>query len=253
MPSPFPGMDPYLEGSLWTTLHFTLGAEIVRQLAPRLRPRYVALPVERFVVEISTNTDLASSSIYPDAAVVPAGSPPVSPGGTVAADAPLQLATVVPEAVPHLSVEIRDAANRRLVTALEILSPANKRGAGRAEYLFKRGRLLRSPAHLVEIDLLRTGRRLPMQQPLPLAPYFVFVGRAEERPMIDVWPVGLAQSLPAVPIPLLPGDEEATLDLQAAFTAAYDLLGYDLLVDYSRPPEVDLTEEERAWLEVHIL
>ncbi|RLT43090.1 MAG: DUF4058 family protein, partial [Chloroflexi bacterium] len=44
MPSPFPGMAPYLEGPLWTTLHFTLGAEIVRQLAPRLRPRYLVLP-----------------------------------------------------------------------------------------------------------------------------------------------------------------------------------------------------------------
>jgi hypothetical protein len=49
MPAPFPGMDPYLEGSLWTTFHFAFGAEIVRQLAPRLRPRYLVLPVERFV------------------------------------------------------------------------------------------------------------------------------------------------------------------------------------------------------------
>jgi uncharacterized protein DUF4058 len=46
MPSPFPDMDPYLEGALWTTFHFALGAEIVRQLAPRLRPRYLVLPVE---------------------------------------------------------------------------------------------------------------------------------------------------------------------------------------------------------------
>ena len=29
MPSPFPGMDPYLEGALWTTVHFSLSAEIV--------------------------------------------------------------------------------------------------------------------------------------------------------------------------------------------------------------------------------
>lgn len=51
MPSPFPGMDPYLEGSLWTTFHFAFGAELIRQLAPRLRPRYLALPVERLVID----------------------------------------------------------------------------------------------------------------------------------------------------------------------------------------------------------
>jgi hypothetical protein len=52
MPSPFPGMDPYLEGALWTTVHFSLSAEIVRQLAPKLRPRYLVLPAERFVTEM---------------------------------------------------------------------------------------------------------------------------------------------------------------------------------------------------------
>jgi Protein of unknown function (DUF4058) len=41
MPSPFPGMDPYLEGSLWTTFHFSLAAEIVRQLSPKVPPRYL--------------------------------------------------------------------------------------------------------------------------------------------------------------------------------------------------------------------
>ena len=51
MPSPFPGMDPYLEGALWTKVHFSLSAEIVRQLAPKLRPRYLVLPAERFAME----------------------------------------------------------------------------------------------------------------------------------------------------------------------------------------------------------
>jgi hypothetical protein len=68
MPSPFPGMDPYLEGALWTTFHFAFGAEIVRQLAPRLRPRYLVLPVERFV--IATSDDIAiTANIYPHVGV----------------------------------------------------------------------------------------------------------------------------------------------------------------------------------------
>lgn len=69
MPSPFPGMDPYLEGALWTTLHHGLGTEIVRQLAPKLRPRYVALPVERFVMDMTSGVSVTTTSIYPDVSV----------------------------------------------------------------------------------------------------------------------------------------------------------------------------------------
>jgi hypothetical protein len=206
MPSPFPGMDPYLEGALWTTLHHGLGTEIVRQLTPKLRPNYIALPVERFLIDNS----------------------------------------------PDVSVEIRDTSQRRLVTAIEILSPTNKRGAGNQEYLAKRQRLLLSTVHLLEIDLLRMGERVPMQQPLPDAPYFVLLSRAEERPMTEVWPIALDQALPTVPVPLLLGDDDVLLDLQAAFTAAYDLPGYDLIIDYTQPPDVPFTEGEAEWVERHL-
>ena len=239
MPSPFPGMDPYLEGSLWTTFHFGFGAEIVRGLAPRLRPRYLVLPVERFVTETSADVAI-TASIYPDVGV--AKGTRESPASYVSSstDAPLQLATVIPEAVPHVSIEIRDTANRQLVTAIEILSPTNKRGEGRIEYLSKRRRILLSTAHLLEIDLLRQGQRVPMQQPLPAAEYFILLSRAENRPITGVWPVTLSQTLPAVPIPLLPGDADVLLDLQQTFTSVYDLLGYDLAIDYTQPPEMPL-------------
>jgi Protein of unknown function (DUF4058) len=236
MPSPFPGMDPYLEGSLWTTFHFAFGAEIVRQLAPRLRPRYLVLPVERFVLE--TVDDIAiTANIYPDVAVAKSAreTPAVyAPSATVS---PLHLATVIPEAVPHVSIEIRDTANRQLVTAIEILSPTNKRADGRMEYLSKRRRILLSTAHLLEIDLLRQGQRLPMRDPLPPAEYFILLSRAENRPITEVWPLVLRDPLPAVPVPLLLGDSDVSLDLQHTFTATYELLGYDLAIDYTRPPE----------------
>lgn len=248
MPSPFPGMDPYLEGSLWSTVHTQLSAEIARQLAPRLRPRYLALTTERFVTVMPEDVAIATCAIIPDVSVAQVGRGPTPAAGTALAP-PLRLATVMPESLPHVTVEIRDRANRRLVTAIEVLSAANKRADGYEEYLAKRHRLLLSAVHLLEIDLLRQGERVPMQQPLPESPYFVLLSRSAERPMTEVWPVRLDEPLPTVPVPLLPGDPDVPLDLQAAFAAVYDAVGYDLAVDYSRPPEVPLPALDAAWAE----
>ena len=251
MPSPFPGMDPYLEGSFWTTVHFSLSAEIARQLAPKLRPRYLVLADERFVTEAETleGVMVTRTDIYPDVGLVESGPPSLSDRGAAIAPAPLRLATAMPSRVPHVTVEIRDTANRELVTVIEVLSPTNKRGDGRREYLAKRQHILLSTAHLMEIDLLRSGQRVPMQQPLPPAPYFAFLSRAESRPLTDVWPIALNDPLPVVPVPLLPGDSDVPLDLQLAFTTIYDLFGYDLAIDYSRSPEIPLEGDAAAWAE----
>jgi uncharacterized protein DUF4058 len=115
--------------------------------------------------------------------------------------------------------------------------------------LAKRGRILHSSVHLVEIDLLRAGRRVPMREPLPSVPYFVFVTRVEDRPKTAVYPIPLDRPLPSVPIPLLPGDADVHLHLQQALTNVYDLLGYDLAVDYTRPAEMPLPAETATWAE----
>jgi hypothetical protein len=251
MPSPFPGMDPYLEGSLWTSVHFTLSAEIVRLLAPRLRPRYLVLPVERFVMETTEGVTVSTTAFYPDVRVAVGRGPSSHPQETLAVPAPLLLATEIPAMVPHVTIEIRDVAQRQLVTAIEVLSPTNKRGEGREEYLAKRRRLLLSTAHLLEIDLLRRGQRVPMQQALPPAPYFVFLSRAGQRPLTEVWPIAMGDRLPVVPVPLLPWDADVALDLQAALDSSYELLGCDLALDYSQAPEVPL-EEDAAWVEARL-
>lgn len=134
-----------------------------------------------------------------------------------------------------------------MVAVIEILSPINKRGEGRQEYLTKRRRILLSSAHLLEIDLLREGERLSMQQPLPPVPYFVFLSRTERRPLTEIWPIHLDESLPIVAVPLLPGDADVPLDLQEAFTASYDLIGYALVVDYQQPPVIPLPAVYSAW------
>jgi hypothetical protein len=249
MPSPFPGMDPYLEGALWTTVHFSLSAEIVRQLAPKLRPRYLVLPAERFVTETLESVAISTADIYPDVSAAETRSVAATAQGTSIAPAPLELATIIPTPIPHVTIEIRDTANRQLVTAIEVLSPTNKRGDGRLEYLAKRRRILLSTAHLLEIDLLRQGQRVPMQKPLPAASYFIFLSRAAKRPLTEIWPISLKAPLPVVPIPLLPGDADVALDVQQVFTTTYDLLGYDLALDYTKAPEIPLSQEDMIWAE----
>jgi len=241
-------MDPYLEGSLWTTVHSHLSGEIARQLSPKLRPKYLALPMERFVVAVPEGVSIATASVYPDVGVSRTTVTETGTGATAVLSAPQRIATVLPESIPHITIEIQDVKHRRLVTAIEVLSPYNKRGEGREEYLEKRARVLQSTAHLLEIDLLRKGLRLPMQKPLPPGHYFVFVGRAHDRPLTDVWPIALDQPLPTeIPVPLLPGDPDVFLDLQQALKNVYEVGSYDLALDYTKPPEVPLEAKEAAW------
>ena len=258
MPSPFPGMDPYIEGSEWSSFHAEFCVEIARQLRPQLRPKYVAVTNKYFMTD--TPEDLVVSTqngiehklkTAPDVGIARASMQPVlgSRSAVAVQQAPLQVATVMPELVPQYVVEIRDVNARTLVTLIEILSPANKRGEGYAEYVEKRRKVLLSSAHLLELDLLRKGKRVPMRTALPATPYFVFLSRAHKRPLTEVWPVTLAEALPVVPVPLLYDDEDVVLDLQAAFTNTYDAIGFDLLVNYRKPPDVPLDDaKQNEWV-----
>ncbi|MBE7532074.1 MAG: DUF4058 family protein [Chloroflexi bacterium] len=244
MPSPFPGMDPYLESYEWTSVHHSLSAQIARQLAPKVRPKYIVRLAERFVVEVSNDLELSRANIYPDVGVAEAKA---MYQVETASERPLRLATFMPAKVPHVTIEIRHVVDGALVTAIEIISPTNKRGEGYRQYLEKRELVLASETHLLEIDLLSMGRRVPMRDPLPDAPYFVFLSRVEKRPYLDVWPVQLDEPLPTVPVPLLPDDPDVSLDLQLALTTMYDELGFDLSVDYRQPPEIPLEGKTAVW------
>jgi hypothetical protein len=247
MPSPFPGMDPYPEGTLWMSVHTSLAVEIVRQLTPKLRPRYMALTTRRYVVDVAGDVDVTIEGNYPDVSVVRSESDELGTLATGVLPSVSRLTTLIPESIPQISVEIHEAKNRRLVTVIEVLSPTNKRGDGRDEYLAKRNKILLSKTHLIEIDLLRRGRRVPMKDMLPPAPYFVFVSRSTLRPLTDVWPILLNQTLPTVAVPLLNGDADATLDLQEALTSVYDSCGLDLAIDYTNSCEVPLPPKAAAW------
>ena len=256
MPSPFPGMDPYLEGEMWQEFHDRLANQISTQLMSVLAPKYVALLAKRYVLDrplLGIFDFPAERVFYPDVHVVaPAGMQPaaVHGGAAVAVAEPVvELPSPVSEEVPLLGVEIRDVAQRRLVTLIEILSPVNKRGEGAREYAERRMELLQTQTHLLEFDLLRRGRRIQLLGEPPPAPYYVYLSRVSRRPLTQIWPISLREPLPAVPVPLLHPDPDVPLDLQAAVSACFDLVGYERLLDYSGPPPPpELDEQDAAWV-----
>lgn len=250
MPSPFPGMDPYLEErAIWPDLHQRLIAYISEALQPQLRPKYVARIGER--VQLAA----PRRSYVPDALLVrtarePAPALETSETETPAADEP-QIVAFPDEARRVIEIIYRESGE--VVTLIEVLSPANKEGEGREQYLRQQADLLATKVNLVEIDLLGYGqetalaRRAMLGEP-PDWRYRVSVSRGRRRHELEVYAVSLRQRLPRPRIPLRPPDPDAVLDLPAVFNRCYDVGGYDLLVDYSQPPPTPLRESERTWL-----
>lgn len=257
MPSPFPGMDPYLEGEIYQEFHDRLANQISGQLMPLLAPKYVALLAKRYVLDRPALGifDVPQERIfYPDVHVVTAPRAPATTEpereSTLLSEPPVELPSILPEEVPVLSVEIRDVAERRLVTMIEILSPVNKRGEGVRDYAERRMELLRTRVHLLEIDLLRRGTRIQLAGEPPPASYYVYLSRWQRRPYTQIWPISLRDRLPTVPVPLLPPDSDVPLDLQSAVDACFELVGYHRLLDYTQPPPPpDLDTDDAAWLD----
>ncbi len=242
MPSPFPGMDPYLEGHLWPDVLAALAAQIRQQLTPVLRPRYAARLAVYVVEDTSPEADIGI--MYPDVETLRTRP---SERREIREDAPAALSQPPPPAAPlvvalplpvevHITgVEIRDAASNELITELEILSPVNKREPGLTVYREKRRRLYRAGVHLVEIDFIRRGTRPVAHPRIPPAPYLVTITRAHAATM-EVWPIEMGDRLPVIPVPLRAPDADVALDLQAALAAVYEAAAYDLSIDYGEAP-----------------
>lgn len=248
MPSPFPGMDPYIEMSSWGGFHSNLAVELQRRINPLVTPRYVARVEERVYLE----------SQYPERAIVPDIS--LARAQRPASTIPIRSAVAELEPAPYLAalpdertepyLELVDTLSNEVVTVIEILSPTNKRRGsdGFSEYRKKWLAVLRSPAHLVEIDLLRAGERPSTMQPLkPNTDYCVLVHRANKRPVIDVYEWPLRRSLPPLPIPLANGDPDVWIDLQSAFETIYEGAGFQFILPYHQPLAPPLRESDQSW------
>jgi hypothetical protein len=138
----------------------------------------------------------------------------------------------------------------RLVATIEVLSPTNKErgGYGWELYLRKRQAALVCGVHLVEIDLLRGGTRLPMRDPWPESPYTLLVARAGQQFTCEVWPAYFHLPVPVIPIPLAAPDADVALALQPLIDSIYSRLRYDETIDYGKPLVPALTGAEVGWL-----
>lgn len=245
MPSPFPGMNPYLEQSdAWEDFHqdflvraretlmSEVGENYLVKIEARLYLHELSMEERRFVGRADVAVASRVGGLQPAAATCVA--------------APVQLVLPAVDVQRQAYLEIRDRRNRRIVTVVELLIPANKSpGADRDAYLGKRGEILAGQTHLVEIDLRRGGAR-PRPPELPPCDYYALASRYEDRPNVGFWPIDLRERLPIVAVPLAAPDPDAHLDLQAALDRAYDAAGFGSYI-YSETPEPPLSEEDTAW------
>jgi hypothetical protein len=217
MPSPFPGMDPYLESEqLWPGFHHQLVTCLYQILLPGL--------VDKYRARVSQRSYVTEQALF---------------------------TSIVREEHHEEYIEIRQRSDGRMVTLLDVVSPANKTNdSGRNAYLTKRreGRAL--GASLVEIDLVIQGQ--PMldysREGLPDWDYAVTVTRSTQPDRFEIYTATLQKRLPRFKLPLASDDRDTVVDLHTAFTRTYDQGNFSAKIDYQRDPVVPLPDEDRSWL-----
>jgi hypothetical protein len=186
----------------------------------------------------------------PDVLVVGGGDPRTGRTAAAVLETPgVEVLVPAPAMLHQRFLEIRDLREgERVVTAVEVLSPSNKRpGVGRDDYAAKRGRVLSSRTNLVEIDLLRIGPRMGALGAPEGVDYSILIARAATRPHARLIPFGVRDPVPPFPLPLTPEDDEPSIDVTALLTDVYESGRYWMRLDYTRPPEPPLKPEDEAW------
>lgn len=251
MPSPFPGMNPYLEHRrVWPGFHELFVGALTQALNARLGAAYIALVEEQIYLH-RLGDDAAQFLGRADVGVAASGvarEPGGAPTGVGVLAAPVTVTVPFAYAEALSRVEVRTRDGDRLVTVIEMLSPTNKRpGWHREQYLQKRAEVMHGDAHFVEIDLLRGWERMPMEAAAaPPSAYRVLVSRAEDRPDAGLWPVGLRDPLPVIPVPLRLPDPAVQVDLQERLHHVYDVGTYWKLM-HRLEPEPPLGPADAEW------
>lgn len=245
MPSPFPGMNPYLENpELWPEVHSRLIVALADALNPQIIPKYRAA-IDRRVYTLEGSETLLVG--IPDVTVEQRGSDPGTPSVDKAATrsnvaiavpptSPVKVKVPMPLEIRESYLQIKEISTGEVITSVEILSPTNKRpGKGRNAYEEKRREVLSSRTHLVEIDLLRSGQPMALAAGAVKSHYRILVSRSEQRPQADLYAFNLADQIPPFSIPLKESDPEPVVDLQALLNEIYDRAGYKVVIDYALP------------------
>jgi hypothetical protein len=224
MPSPFPGMDPFLEHpAYFGGLHTCLMVEITSALQPALPDHYFA------DVEVRRWLEPARGPTHPD-------------------DEHRQC---------FVEMRTRHGHKERVVATIGMMTPGNKTVGDQSRKLFlsrQKDVLNAATSHLIEIDLLRGGRHatIAIEELLPSQAgpfdYHVCVRRFDQPGKLQIYAFELPDCLPRIGVPLLPGDGEVPLDLQAVFNRCYDMGPYRKRVHYTLdridPP---LVRKRVAW------
>lgn len=259
MPSPFPGMDPFLEDpAKWGGVHQRLIVSISDYLGDVLSPHFVAWIEER--VYIIRPDELERGVIVPDVYLVrrPDAGERAPSAGVITA--PTLVEPIYDPVIHDYFIEIRDTASQELITTLEVLSPSNKtpNSQGREAFLHKRSTVRSSGVHWIEIDLLRAGERPPAVD--RGHDYYVLLKRGRPLAPNEIWFFDLPDRLPTVAVPLCPPFEDVPLDLQIMVDTVYARGHYADGIDYTRsvpPPRLRpadaawAAERVRAWQAAH--
>jgi hypothetical protein len=258
MRSPFPGMDPHLESPThWSDFHPTF-IQMIRAALNGVLPQNYVARIDEIVSLIPPVSEIPDESVHvPDVLVLQrSGASPTPPRAAGAGAAVLEPPKPVTlEAVTFLDertevvIKIVRLPELELVTVIELLSPTNKYGGGRAEYLQKRREFLRLPVNLVEFDLIRAGPRLPFRTPFPSGHYFGLVTRATDVERTQAYGWTVRDPWPAIPIPLREPDADVAIDLALAFAQAFEMGRYGELIDYTKPaPRPAFAPADAEWV-----
>lgn len=248
MPSPFPGLDPYLENpELWPEVHHRLITAIAIAIAPPVRPKYrVAIEKRIYLSEVEDN-DLVG---IPDVTVFSKPSTANQSASILTLPSryePIAVTVPISEETREGYLEIREVGTSRVITVIEILSPKNKRaGGGREAYESKRQQVLASPSNLVEIDLLRGGTPMPIRGGTQ-SDYRILISRGDRRPRSELYAFTVRDEIPPFPLPLQSGDVQVQVELQPLLSQVYDQAGFDLAVDYTQSAIPPLKGEDAVW------
>ena len=255
MPTPFPGMDPYLErAEVWEEVHTRLIVAIADALGPQVRPKYRVGVEQRTYLAVLTPDEYELVG-KPDVlvAALRRQAQPVQATTTAAGIAPRVAQLPMSEEIIERHLAVRDVLTGEVITVIELLSPTNKLTRdGRRQYARKRQQILGSATHFIEIDLLRVGEPLPfrVQDDDAQSDYRIIISRALARPQAAVYLFTIRDPIPDIPVPLQPGDAERVVALNRLVHDVYDRAGYDLTLDYQQaPPPPPIRAQDVQWMQ----